>query len=90
MYGFKLVLSTSEIFIRLLLLLTSLPSTLFILLEESNSSANDATVGVVCGSHSSTFDGSIGTQTRPVFGCTHQGDFSKWFLCVLTLTSKRG
>ena len=83
-------------FERLLLLLVVSPSSPLIVFlcneeeDESNSSANDATVGVVCGSHSSTLVGSIGTQTRPVFGCTHHGDFNKWFLCVLTFTSKRG
>jgi len=34
--------------------------------------------------------GSIGTQTRPVFGCTQKGALSRWFMCLETSMSRRG
>ena len=42
------------------------------------------------GSKSSASAGLIGTQTRPVLGCTQKGALSKWFMCLDTSTSSRG
>ena len=42
------------------------------------------------GSKSSASAGLMGTQTRPVFGCTQKGALSKWFMCLDTSTSSRG
>lgn len=33
---------------------------------------------------------SMGTHTRPVFGCTQNGAFSKWLRCFDTSASSRG
>ena len=32
----------------------------------------------------------MGTQTRPVPGCTQKGDLSKWLRCLETSESRRG
>lgn len=42
------------------------------------------------GSKSSANAGSMGTHTRPVFGCTQKGALSRWFMCLDTSTSSRG
>ena len=46
--------------------------------------------GRASGSKSSAAAGSMGTQTRPVFGCTQKGALSRWFMCFETSTSRRG
>jgi len=47
-------------------------------------------VGTVFGSNLSIIFGLIGTQTLPVFGCTQNGDFNKWFNPFVTFTSSLG
>lgn len=47
-------------------------------------------MGTVFGLNLSTILGLIGTQTFPVFGCTQNGDFNKWFNPFVTLTSSLG
>ncbi len=47
-------------------------------------------VGTANGSNSSARVTSMGTHTRPVFGCTTNGLLSKWLSCLLTFTSRRG
>ncbi len=42
------------------------------------------------GSNWSASAGSMGTQTRPVLGCTQKGALSKWFMCLDTSMSRRG
>ena len=55
-----------------------------------NSFSRSPTVGTVSGSKSSTRDGLMGTQTRPVLGWIQNGAFSKWFRCLETSASIRG
>mmetsp|Transcript_56639 Transcript_56639/g.168566 ORF Transcript_56639/g.168566 Transcript_56639/m.168566 type:complete len:246 (-) Transcript_56639:540-1277(-) len=47
-------------------------------------------VGTSWGLNASTLSGSMGTQTLPVLGWTTKGDFSRWFICLLTLMSSLG
>ena len=47
-------------------------------------------MGTVNGSNSVTLEASMGTQTRPVPGCTQKGDLSKWLRCLETSESRRG
>jgi len=52
--------------------------------------SNWESVGTLVGSKLSQSWGSIGTQTRPVFGWMQNGAFSKWFICFDTSMSRRG
>jgi len=56
----------------------------------SISASNSWIVGTTVGSKSSSLDVSMGTQTRPVPGCTTNGDFSRWFSFFETSISRRG
>lgn len=47
-------------------------------------------VGTLLGLNFSTILGLIGTQIFPVFGCTQNGDFNKWFNPFVTFTSSLG
>ena len=55
-----------------------------------NSSTSLPMVGTWAGSKAFKWSGSMGTQTRPVLGCTTKGDFKRWFICLLTLMSSLG
>ena len=59
-------------------------------LYSSISLRRSVTVGTPRGSKSAHILVFIGTQTRPVPGCTTKGLFSKWFKCLLTSISNRG
>ena len=90
-----MVFSNSET--RLLfVVVSSLPSPSFVSLTlclASNCSISlnkETNVGTVCGSKCSAVVGSKGTQTRPVLGWTHQGDFNKWLRWCDTAASNRG
>lgn len=47
-------------------------------------------MGTVSGLNLSITFGLIGIQILPVFGCTQNGDFSKWFNPFVTFTSSLG
>ena len=47
-------------------------------------------VGTYSKINDSAWLGSKGIQMFPVFGCTQNGDFSKWFVAVDTCRSIRG
>mmetsp|Transcript_11916 Transcript_11916/g.46535 ORF Transcript_11916/g.46535 Transcript_11916/m.46535 type:complete len:250 (-) Transcript_11916:230-979(-) len=47
-------------------------------------------VGTCMGSKLSQSSATMGTHTRPVFGCTQKGDLSKWLIPLVTFTSMRG
>lgn len=66
------------------------PSSLSFLSNWSTSLRSWRNVGTVVGSNLLTADGLNGTHTLPVFGCTQNGAFSKWFAVLLTEISKRG
>mmetsp|Transcript_1908 Transcript_1908/g.6651 ORF Transcript_1908/g.6651 Transcript_1908/m.6651 type:complete len:201 (-) Transcript_1908:748-1350(-) len=56
----------------------------------SSSLSSCATVGTAIGSKVPADFGSMGTQTRPVLGCTQKGALSRWFMCLDTSTSSLG